>query len=110
MPMILADDISTVPFSTQMAASQTRTIGVDMAAALAVGETFTTATTTLRNLLTGELDEDLPEPSVAGTTITQVIDGTAIGFTKGDIYELVLIANVSATSKPARRLYIVVKA
>lgn len=106
MPTILADDISTVPFSTQMAAGATRTLGIDMAAALADGETFTTATTTLRNLGTGEIDADLPAPTVDDTTIVQVIDGEEIGFVKGETYELVLIANVSATSKPARRLYL----
>jgi hypothetical protein len=106
MPAIIADDLSTVPFSTQIAAAQTRTIGVDMAAALAEGETFTTATTTLRNLDTGAIDADLPAPTVAGTTIVQVIDGAAIGFAKGETYELVLIAEVSETSRPARRLYL----
>lgn len=106
MPTLYADDISTVPFSYQMAAGATKTISVDMASALADGETFTTATTTLRNLDTGELDDDLPEPTVDDTSIIQVIDGPAIGFIKGETYELVLIAEVSATSQPARRLYL----
>lgn len=110
MPTIYADDLSTIPFSSQMAADEVRTLGIDMADALAEGETFTTATTTLRNLASGELDADLPEPTVDDTTIVQVIDGPLIGFVKGETYELVLIAEVSETSRPARRLYIVVKA
>lgn len=110
MPTIQADDISTVPFSYQMAAGEVKTLGIDMAEALADGETFTTATTTLRNLETGDLDADLPTAIVNGTSIVQVVNGPAIGFTKGDTYELVLIANVSATSKPTRRLYIRVMA
>lgn len=106
MPTISADDISTIPFSYQMAASEVKTLGIDMAAALADGETFTTATTALRNLDTGELDADLPAATVDDTTIVQVIDGADIGFVKGETYELVLIAEVSATSRPARRLYL----
>jgi hypothetical protein len=77
-----------------------------MAAELAFGESFTTATTTLRYLDTGVIDADLPVPTVTGTSIVQVVSGPVIGFVKGETYELVLIANVSATSKPARRLYI----
>lgn len=106
MPTIAADDISTIPFSYQMAAGATETLGIDMAAALVDDESFTSAVTTLRNLGTGELDEDLPEPGVDETRIIQVIDGETIGFVKGETYELVLIAEVSATRRPARRLYI----
>jgi len=106
MPTIQSDDISTDPFVYQMAAGATRVLSIDMALALAPGETFTTATTTLRNLGTGTLDADLPLPSVSGTSIVQTVSGPTIGFVKGETYELVAIALVSATSQPARRLYI----
>jgi hypothetical protein len=40
----------------------------------------------------------------------QLISGPALGFARGDTYELVVVAVVSATSKPARRLYLKVVA
>jgi hypothetical protein len=110
MTLLVADALSTIPFRYLMAAGETRSIAVDMAAALVEDEEFTTATSTLRNLDTGELDLDLAAPTVDGTAIEQVLDGPTIGFVRGQTYELVLIAEVSATSRPARRLYLQVVA
>lgn len=110
MPTIQSDNISTVPYSLQMAAGQAEVLSIDMALALLDGESFSTATATLRNLGTGELDEDLPEPTVDGTAILQAIDGDVIGFAKGETYELVVYAVVSATRRSGRRCYIEVVA
>lgn len=106
MPTIQADALSTDPFVHDMAAASIDVLSVDMVNSLEAGETFTTATSTLRNVATGALVADVPAPTVSTTKILQLVDGPDLGFVKGDTYELVLIAHVSATSQPVRRAYL----
>lgn len=105
MTTIQDDGLSTIPFFFEMASVSVRTVSVDIANALAVGESFTTATSALYNLSGGVLVTS-PSPAVVGTSIVQVLDGPTLGFSRGEIYDLWLVAGVSSTSKPARHLRI----
>lgn len=105
MPTIQDDDLSTIPFVYEMAAASVRVPSINMAQALESGETFTTATSTLRNVDTDEL-VTIPAPTVNSTSIVQLLDGPTLGFTRGTTYDLLVVAVVSATSKPARHLRI----
>lgn len=109
MPTIQNDSLSTVPFLTEMTSWTVDVLSVDAAIGLEAGETFTTATTILINAVTGET-VTIPAATVNGTSILQLIDAAALGFARGDVYDLVLVPNVSATSKPARHLRIKVVA
>lgn len=106
MPTTQRDALSTDPFEIYMAAGQREVVSTDMAPLLAAGESFTEASTTLRNLATDAIDADLPAPTVSVSSILQVVDGGVIGFVKGEVYEMVLYAHVSATRRPAKRVYI----